>query len=106
MVLVRGKAMQRLLFMGVVCLSLSMGLGTLVMAQESRSRKPASGWAKKDKKSVDLDAAIQEKLQKVLANQQLILQKAEAVKGELGIIKVRVTASGRTLVLPSGAACP
>ena len=75
-------------------------------APQSRSRKAASGWAKKDKKSADLSAAMQEKLQRVLANQQLILQKADAVKGELGIIKVRVTASGRTLVLPSGATCP
>lgn len=53
----------------------------------SRSERPASGWASSKTKNVD--AAIQEKLQLILANQQTILQKAEAVKEEVRIIQVR-----------------
>ncbi len=77
-------------------------------ASQNRARKTASGWStKQDKdKNKDLDAVIQDKLQRILANQQTILQKADVVKAELGIIKIRTTTSGRTLTLPSGAACP
>ena len=71
-----------------------------------RSRRPASGWAGKKDKNSDPYAAIQEKLKRILSNQQTILQKSETVKTELGIIKVRVTGSGRTLTLPAGGTCP
>ena len=96
----------------VVVAGASLSVWTVALAADyespqSRNRKPASGWAKKDKTSVDLDAVIQEKLQRILANQQLILQKAEAVKGELGIIKVRASSSLKSVTfLSSGAPCP
>ena len=104
MTLVRGSG----LWAGVG-LSVLLWVSAVVVAQEvspSRSQKPASGWATKKEKAVDLDAVIQDKLKQILINQQMILQKADAVKSELAIIKVRTTASGRTLTLPSGTPCP
>ena len=79
---------------GVVCLSITLWVSAVVMAEEaspSRSRKAASGWATKGtEKDVSLDT-LEEKLKRILANQQAILQKADAVKQELGVIKVRVS---------------
>ena len=77
-------------------------------ASQNRARKTASGWSAKQgkDKNKDLDAVIQDKLQRILANQQTILQEADVIKAELGVIKIRATASTRTLTLPSGASCP
>jgi len=107
MTLVRGSGFG---VVGVVCLGVTLlGVSAVVVAQEvsqERSRKPASGWATKKEKDANLDAVIEEKLKRILANQQTILQKADVVKQELGIIKIRATGSGRTLTLPSGTPCP
>lgn len=73
----------------------------------SRSGRPASGWATKKEKDTSPYAAIKEKLKQVLSNQQTILQKAETVKTELGIIKVRATGSSRSVTtLATGVPCP
>ena len=107
-----GKTVQRLLLMGIVCLGFSLWVDTLVVAQEAsqtRNRRTASGWPTKDSKDQhkDLDAAIQEKLKRILANQQTILQKAEAVKQELGVIKVRASTPARSVTfLSTGQPCP
>lgn len=77
-----------------VCVSFSIVSGARAVADDiaqSPSRKTASGWVKKEKTGVDFNAAIQQKLQRVLANQELILQKADAVKAELGVIKIRTS---------------
>ena len=92
------------------CVSLSVLSDARAVADEASqnpSRRTASGWAKKDKTSVDLDTAIKEKLQKILTNQQLILQRADAVKQELEVIKVRVSTPVRSVTfLSTGQACP
>ena len=60
-------------------------------APQSRSRKPASGWATKGtEQNVSLDT-LEEKLKRIVANQQTILQKADVVKQELEVIKVRIS---------------
>ena len=88
-----GRTFQRLCFILAIA---SLSVWTVAVAQDyevpqSRSRKDASGWATKTAKAIDVDAAIQEKLQRILANQQTILEKADAVKAELEVIKVRVS---------------
>ena len=97
-----------LVLLFIVSVSLSVWSDALVVADEaSQSRgRTASGWAAKKDAKQDLGAVIQDKLQRILVNQQTILQRADAVKQELGIIKVHVTGSGRTLQLPSGVNCP
>ena len=88
-----GRTFQRLCFILAIA---SLSVWTVAVAQDyevpqSRSRKDASGWATKGtEKDVSLDT-LEEKLKRILANQQAILQKADAVKQELGVIKVRVS---------------
>lgn len=76
-------------------------------APQSRSRKAASGWATKGtEKDVSLDT-LEEKLKRILANQQTILQRAEVVKQELEVIKVRASTRPRSVTfLTTGQACP
>jgi len=78
-------------------------------ASQNRARKTASGWSSKQgkDKNKDLDAVIQDKLQRILANQQTILQQADAVKQGLGVIKVRASTPARSVTfLSTGQACP
>ena len=72
----------------------------------TRSRRPASGWATKKDQDGDLHAAIQNKLKRVLANQQAILQKAETIKQELEVIQARTSSASRHTFLSTGDACP
>ena len=55
----------------------------------SRVKKPVT--SKKDSQHAKI---IDEKLNQVLANQQAVLEKFEAIKQELRIIKVRATSRG------------
>src|SRR3989338_192604 len=107
MILARGSGFG---VVGVVCLGVTLWVGAVVMAEEapqSRSRKAASGWATKGtEKTVSLDT-LEEKLKRILANQQTILQQADAVKQELGVIKVRASTPARSVTfLSTGQACP
>ena len=81
-------------------------LGPLAFAQD----EPATGeTAKEAAKEADVVseaelAKIERSLDEVLASQQQVLQKFDAITEELGIIKVRATSRGAvTLVTPS---CP
>ena len=83
-----------LIVMFVMGVSLGLWAGALAAADkasQNRSRRPASGWPANTTKDKDLDAAIQDKLRRILANQQIIQQKADAIKQELGIIKIRAS---------------
>lgn len=105
-----GQWSRQRTFLILVGALLSLLAGTFAVADETpqdRSRRPASGWAAKKNKDSDLHAAIEHKLKQILANQQAILQKADTVKQELGIIKIRATGSSRTgTVLATGVPCP
>ena len=87
-----------------VILLLGCGLGTVLCAvnvvsaeqaktssavSASRAKKPVV--TKRDSQHARL---IDEKLNQVLANQQALLQKFEAIKEELRIIKIRATSRG------------
>ena len=85
---------------------------TSVLAAEAKTKVPiVRGGAKQSdmssaEKYKQRRAAIEQKLDTILANQRTILQQSEAVKEELAIVKVRATTSARTLVLQSGSTCP
>ena len=62
---------------------------SLSAVSASRVKKPVA--TKKDSQHAKI---IDEKLNQVLANQQAVLQKFEAIKEELHIIKIRATSRG------------
>ncbi|MBI2495180.1 MAG: hypothetical protein HYW10_01210 [Candidatus Omnitrophica bacterium] len=76
---------------GVLSSRLSMGQDTEIRAPASQTTRKAAGTSSGSK---DRDAQLMKKLDQILANQQTILQKFDAVMEELRIIKVRTTKTG------------
>lgn len=79
---------QAMILLGVG-IALSLVTGELFSQEPSgaKSAKPATS----SSRSKEKDAQIEQKLDQILANQQAILQKFDAMMEELRIIKVRTT---------------
>ena len=91
---------RRLLTLAIGCGLSAVVCATLVVGAEQGKRTTAAAAGSQAKRTVatkkDSQHAkiIDEKLNQVLANQQALLQKFEAIKEELHIIKIRATSRG------------